>query len=240
MALLAGRLQHGIDLDGVDVLGSRRQGHRDVVAVPRPDHEHVLERVVPQVIVRIQIKRLTHPQVVQRQDRLMRQPVHLDPDPSLRGRSRHADAVVGRPAVQRREGSQSKERDQSDQRGDLPATQGTLQHEEEHACDHDAPHHRPHPQERERGEPDDAGDATDDVQTVRLERLELSERTRDALSDQRHDHRHREEDHGQRDPRWEREHAEQPLELACVAGVTDLHGKQQHERDVGGQGPWSE
>ena len=45
MVVASDRLDHRVDLDGVDVLRALRQRDGDVVAVARADDEHVAERV---------------------------------------------------------------------------------------------------------------------------------------------------------------------------------------------------
>src|SRR6516225_4733657 len=71
-------LNHGVDLDGVDVPGVHRQGDGDVVAVAGADDQYVSERTVVDVAVRVEVERLDSAELRDRVRILMRDVIHPD------------------------------------------------------------------------------------------------------------------------------------------------------------------
>ena len=99
----ADRLDHRIDLDGVDVPRALREGDGDVVAVARTHDQDVARRPL-EMAIGIEVEGVVAAQQAHGVDRLVRQTVdgdRLHPDPARRAREAHL--VVGRPALMRNE-----------------------------------------------------------------------------------------------------------------------------------------
>ena len=99
MQVAAEPLQHGIDLDRVDVRRPFRQGQRDVVPAPRP-HDEDVAGTRRQMGVRIGVERLLGQQHGERGHGLVRPVVHPDRDRAVVVR-RVRHVLVGRPDVPR-------------------------------------------------------------------------------------------------------------------------------------------
>ena len=74
----ADRLDHRVDLDGVDVPGALREGDGDVVAVAGAHDQHVAERPRLEVAIRIEVEGVVATQQAHGVDRLVGQAVDLD------------------------------------------------------------------------------------------------------------------------------------------------------------------
>ena len=99
----------GVDLDGVDVASPLRQGHADVVACARSDHEHVGERAACHVPVGKEVEGLDPVQRGDRVQGLVGDVVGRDRQPAVamavdgRGDVVRGDFVIGGPDVDARE-----------------------------------------------------------------------------------------------------------------------------------------
>ena len=116
----ADRLDHRVDLDGVDVPGALRESDGDVVAVARADDQDVAQGPALEVPVGIEVEGVVATQQTHRVDRLVRQAVDLDRLYPV-GRTRDAHLVVGRPVLVRHERDRAESDHDGQQRHDLPA-----------------------------------------------------------------------------------------------------------------------
>ena len=187
-----------VDLHGVHALHAVRERERDVVAVARPDDQHVGGGLA-EMRVRQRVELLTD--ALERQHRLVREGVHDEPDPGVVGsRGRHRDPVVGRPHVGGDDRAEREHEDHARRAHDLSPVRPTRAEREEQDADHESPRRRAEAQERHQRERDDAAEAADDVEPVGLEWREPLERSRHAFRDRGHREHRATEQQWERDP----------------------------------------
>ena len=226
-------VQQGIDLDGIDVPGAPRERDRDVVPTPRPDDQHVGQRVVRRMPVRLEPERLGRLHDVERHDPLVRPAVHADRHASVIRRRPRRDAVVGRPSGLRGERQDPEDDQRGSEHPHLRDAWSNHDHEDP-GGDH-APDERRRLQEGEHGERGDPEDAPQDVPPIRLERFEAHEDTTDAFGDRGHDQEHEQEDDAEREPLGQGRPPEGADELQATCDAPSLDREDGEEQDERGE-----
>ena len=202
MLVHADLLDCRVYLDGIDVLGPVLQSHRDIVAGPGPDDQHVVVGTPGEPLVYLEVRLvgwLAGPHG------LMGNAVDGYAGRRQPGRVQalvQVDSVIGRPrgaraSLKQREIQHSDDGDAADRRPRAePGAEAEEQQEDRHHCE---PGERRSPQRRQDGKAGDTGHRTQDVEGICLERrLALEERTQ-RQRQSRHHRCNQDKDHGQHD-----------------------------------------
>ena len=227
VALSTEPLEDRVDLDGVDVPRASGEREGDVVAGAGPDDEHLVQRVVRDVTIRVAVEGLFLHQILHGPDGLVWAPVHEDRRSSVALACFDVHSIVGRPEVAGDLPLHAEQGGRQRERHPLARCRAPAERRSEEEGDREYPGDRGQSEDRGDREEDDPEDASDDVESVGMQGTEGGECASDAGRRGHHDERDEDEDQWQGEPHGER----WPAECAMRGAAPLPHGEHQDEGD---------